>query len=284
MGPFVSLATRRRKASDLRLRLLPAVAGAAAALLLIKMIDASTQVPGPSPLAQASTAAVASLRNPLKDPETTGSTAPAKKKDEKAEKADKTDKADPAAAPKAGAVDLDQPVPLSPAEKSLLQRLGERREQLDDRQRELDTRENLLKAADKKIEARINELKELEGKGAASEDGAQPGAAPAEPGAPAKPPTAAAGLKNLVTMYEAMKPKDAAKVFDRLSLQVLVPVVNAMNPRKMSEVLAAMSPEAAEKLTVELARPSLRAAAPMQPGRDAALPAGELPAIEPRRN
>ncbi|GGH26439.1 hypothetical protein GCM10007036_34230 [Alsobacter metallidurans] len=281
MGPFVSLAARRRNGSDLKLRLLPAVAGAAAALLLIKMIDASTQVPGPSPLAQASSAAVAGARNALKDPETTGSTAPAKKKDEKAEK---TDKADPAAAPKAGAVELDQPVPMSPAEKSLLQRLGERREQLDDRQRELDTRENLLKAADKKIEARINELKELEGKSAASEDGAQPGAAPADPAAPAKPPSAAAGLKNLVTMYEAMKPKDAAKVFDRLDLKVLVPVVNAMNPRKMSEVLAAMSPEAAEKLTVELARPSLRTAAPMQPGRDAALPAGELPAIEPRRN
>ena len=83
-------------------------------------------------------------------------------------------------------------------------------------------------------------------------------------------------------MYEAMKPKDAARVFDRLDLKVLVPVVNAMNPRKMSEVLAAMSPEAAERLTVELAKPSLRRRrAPGRPTR--ALPAGELQAIEPRK-
>ena len=34
---------------------------------------------------------------------------------------------------------------------------------------------------------------------------------------------------------------------------MLVPVVLQMNARKMSEVLAAMSPEAAQKLTVALA-------------------------------
>ena len=36
----------------------------------------------------------------------------------------------------------------------------------------------------------------------------------------------------------------------RLGLDVLVPVVQQMNPRKMSEVLAAMAPDRAEKLTV----------------------------------
>jgi flagellar motility protein MotE (MotC chaperone) len=71
-------------------------------------------------------------------------------------------------------------------------------------------------------------------------------------------------------------------VFDRLDLKVLVPVVNAMNPRKMSEVLAAMSPEAAERLTVELAKPSLRPGL-SQVGAREALPAGELQAIEPRK-
>ena len=62
---------------------------------------------------------------------------------------------------------------VSPAEKALLERLGERRQELDERQRELETRENLLKAADKKLEARINELKDLEGKRAGRTDGAQ---------------------------------------------------------------------------------------------------------------
>jgi len=61
---------------------------------------------------------------------------------------------------------------------------------------------------------------------------------------------------------------------------VLVPVVMQMNPRKMAEVLAVMSPEAAEKLTVALATRA-RAAALPGPSPAAALPATELPAIEP---
>lgn len=87
-------------------------------------------------------------------------------------------------------------------------------------------------------------------------------------------------VKNLVIMYETMKPKDAARVFDRLALDILVPVVQQINPRKMSDVLAAMSPEAAERLTVALSlrgRPAVAAERPPAP-----MPAGnELPAIEP---
>ena len=62
---------------------------------------------------------------------------------------------------------------------------------------------------------------------------------------------------------------------------ILVPVVQQMNPRKMSEVLAAMAPERAEKLTVALAT------MPRGPGAErvtidpASLPGTELPAIAP---
>ncbi|MGL4240214.1 MAG: MotE family protein, partial [Beijerinckiaceae bacterium] len=86
-------------------------------------------------------------------------------------------------------------------------------------------------------------------------------------------------MKTIVIMYETMKPKDAAKVFDRLNIGVLVPIVTAMNPRKMSEILAVMTPEAAEKLTVALAARSQSAG---QPGPVAAAAAaqGELPRID----
>src|SRR3954465_4591461 len=104
--------------------------------------------------------------------------------------------------------------------------------------RELEMRERLLENAERKLDSRINELRSIEEK-------AQEASKKADP--------EAAGLRNLVTMYEAMKPKDAARVFDRLSHDVLVPVVVQMNPRKMAEVLAVMSAEAAEKLTVALA-------------------------------
>jgi flagellar motility protein MotE (MotC chaperone) len=50
-----------------------------------------------------------------------------------------------------------------------------------------------------------------------------------------------------------MKPKDAARIFDRLDMKILVDVSTQMNPRKMSEIMAQMQPDAAERLTVELA-------------------------------
>jgi flagellar motility protein MotE (MotC chaperone) len=76
-------------------------------------------------------------------------------------------------------------------------------------------------------------------------------------------------------MYENMKAKEAAKVFDRLELRILVEVVNMMNPRRMSDILALMSTEAAERLTIEIANRS---------GPDRPAPATELPKIEGRPN
>jgi flagellar motility protein MotE (MotC chaperone) len=54
-------------------------------------------------------------------------------------------------------------------------------------------------------------------------------------------------------MYENMKAKDAAKIFDRLEMRVLIDVVSLINPRRMSDIMAQMQPEMAERLTVELA-------------------------------
>ncbi len=57
-------------------------------------------------------------------------------------------------------------------------------------------------------------------------------------------------------MYENMKPKDAGRIFDRLDMSVLIEVASRIKPQKMADILAQMSGEAAEKLTVELARRS----------------------------
>ena len=65
-----------------------------------------------------------------------------------------------------------------------------------------------------------------------------------------------------------------------LGLDVLVPVVQQMNPRKMSEVLAAMAPDRAEKLTVALAT-SGRSASVERVANEAPLAGNELPAIAP---
>lgn len=167
-------------------------------------------------------------------------------------------------------VEAPAPAPpaMSPSERLILERLGERRDELRQKTQEAETRERLIEESERRLDSRIDELKALQQKAASGTD--------------KKAQAEAEGLKNLVTMYEAMKPKDAARVFDRLPQTVLVPVVQQMNPRKMAEVLAAMSPASAEKLTVALASQGKDAA----PAAAAALPAGELPGIQaaaPRR-
>lgn len=129
---------------------------------------------------------------------------------------------------------------VSPSERAILERLQSRRQELDARAREIDIRESLLKAAEKRIEGRVEELKGVESRiGSAAEQ---------------KTAEDSARFKGIITMYEGMKPKDAAKVFDRLEMGVLFEIASQIAPRKMSDILGLMSPEAAERLTVELAR------------------------------
>lgn len=151
----------------------------------------------------------------------------------------------------------DQAKPVSASERSILERLQSRRQELDARAREIDIRENLLKAAEARIAGRVKELKEVEARIVTKTQ--------------EKNDAEAARFKGLVTTYEAMKPKDAAKVFDRLEMPVLYEIASQIAPRKMSDILGLMSPEAAERLTVELAR---------RAGTDRTASAADLPKIE----
>jgi flagellar motility protein MotE (MotC chaperone) len=128
---------------------------------------------------------------------------------------------------------------MSAAERAVLERLQDRRQELDQRARELDIREGLLTSAAKHIEAKVNELKEIEARIAAA--------------AARKDEAEVARLRSVVTMYENMKAKEAARIFDKLDMRVLIEVASQINPRRMSDILAQMSTEAAERLTVELA-------------------------------
>jgi flagellar motility protein MotE (MotC chaperone) len=139
----------------------------------------------------------------------------------------------------------------TPGERAVLERLTDRRQELDERAKEIEMRESLLQAAEKRVEARIKELEAIEARlsgGKPTEGGSTEGAG--DDGAAAPSP---AKLKDLVTMYENMRPKDAGKIFDDLNLRVLVEVAKQMNPRKLGDVIAQMKPEAAQRLTVELA-------------------------------
>jgi flagellar motility protein MotE (MotC chaperone) len=132
------------------------------------------------------------------------------------------------------------PQSVSPSERAILERLQSRRQELEQRAREIEIRESLLKAAEKRIESKVEEMKSLEGKAATA--------------AGQRNEQEAARFKGIITMYESMKPKDAAKVFDRLEMTVLLEIASQIAPRKMSDIMGLMQPEAAERLTVELAR------------------------------
>jgi flagellar motility protein MotE (MotC chaperone) len=185
------------------------------------------------------------------------------KKDEKKDEKSKEEAPKPEA-PAAEAVRPDgtqifpaQGAPVSASERAVLERLQARRQELEARAREIDIRESLLKAAEKKVESRVEELKGVESKIATETT--------------QKNEAEATRFKGIITMYESMKPKDAAKVFDRLEMPVLYQIASQIAPRKMSDILGLMSPEVAERLTTEMAR---------RAGSDQSASAEALPKIE----
>jgi flagellar motility protein MotE (MotC chaperone) len=141
------------------------------------------------------------------------------------------------------------------SEPALLQRLSDRRAELDKRAGDLDMREQLLAAAEKKLDEREAALAALQAKIDAMVD--------------EKQATEDAQFKGLVGMYETMKPKDAAKIFDTLEMPVLIRVARAMNPRKMAPILAAMSTAPAQTLSTALASPEAAAGTPATPDMSA---------------
>lgn len=166
----------------------------------------------------------------------------------------------PESKPEGTPVKMDEAQPqVSASERAILERLQARRQEIEARQREIDIRESLLKSAEKRIENKVEEMKAVESRISATQ--AEQKAAEAQ------------RMKGLVTTYEAMKPKDAARVFDRLEMGVLIEIASAIAPRKMSDIMGLMSPEAAERLTVEMARRA-------NGGGDQAASAGDLPKID----
>ncbi|MGA2288877.1 MotE family protein [Bradyrhizobium sp.] len=182
-----------------------------------------------------------------------------KEKEKGKEEATKLPAAAAEAKPEGVVLYPDQSQPVSASERAVLERLQSRRQELDARAREIDIRESLLKAAEKRIDSKTEELKATESRVATSTE--------------QKGETDAARLKGIITMYEGMKPKDAARVFDRLEMSVLFEIASQIAPRKMSDILGLMSPEAAERLTVEMAR---------RAGGDKSSAAADLPKIEGR--
>ncbi len=120
----------------------------------------------------------------------------------------------------------------------LFKALTERRKKLEQREKELAHREALLKAAQQEFERKFDELSSIRAeiqnllKKQSEEEEAR--------------------IVSLVKIYEGMKPKDAARIFNTLDMDVLIEVMSRMSERKSSPVIAAMNPDRARTITILL--------------------------------
>lgn len=135
--------------------------------------------------------------------------------------------------------DFTQGLPFTGEEIQLLQKLSERREELDQRSRDMDVREKLLIATENGIDKKIVSLKSIEEQIRAlisihdEQEEAQ--------------------MDSLVATYSAMKAKDAAVIFNTLDMDIMIRIIEKMNPKKVADVLAKMNTASANQVTVQLA-------------------------------
>lgn len=134
----------------------------------------------------------------------------------------------------------NDPTLFTQPEIDLLQQLANRREGLEKQADDLMIREGLVTAAEQRINTKIRELKRLQATIQSlikTHDEQQENK-----------------LRSLVRIYEAMKPKDAARIFEQLELDTLLSVAERMKERRLAPVMAQMNPEKAKEMTVQLSK------------------------------
>ena len=129
---------------------------------------------------------------------------------------------------------------FTPVRAELAEDLAERRRALDAREDTLIQREALLTAAERELDRKYQELtmlrQDIEALLQQQSEQEQE------------------RINSLVKIYEGMKAKDAANIFNTLDLDVLIAVMSRMSERKASPILAEMVPERARTVTILLAQ------------------------------
>ncbi|MGV3576717.1 MAG: MotE family protein [Devosia sp.] len=143
-------------------------------------------------------------------------------------------------------------------EQVLLDRLAARRTELETYEQELSLRASLIDAAEKRANERTSTLEALEAQIATLVE--------------ERKRLEEEQFTSIVSMYQTMKPKDAATIFNQLEIDILVRVAKMMSPRKMAPILAAMDTVRAQELTVRLASETSENPDQMQAADLAALP------------
>jgi flagellar motility protein MotE (MotC chaperone) len=128
---------------------------------------------------------------------------------------------------------------ISAQEINVLRSLADRRQALDEREAGIETREQSAAAAETRLQDQIAQLKSLEGdmqKLLASMDAKKD-----------------ERMGALIKTYEAMKPKDAANIFNGMDDKVLIDLAKSMKPATLAVIMQAMDAKRAQQLTKMLA-------------------------------
>lgn len=128
----------------------------------------------------------------------------------------------------------------SPVREELYEDLAERREGLQQRERQLATREAILEAAERELDQKLRELTAVRDEISALLE--------------RQSEEELARINSLVKIYEGMKAKDAANIFNTLDIDVLMAVMSRMSERKSAPIMAEMNPERARTVTILLAQ------------------------------
>ena len=133
---------------------------------------------------------------------------------------------------------IDSDIEFSEVRMELFEDLSARRKGLETRERELGVREALLKAAEQELDQKYKELVSLRSE--------------IQDLLVEQTEEEKKRIASLVKIYEGMKPKDAARIFNTLDLDVLLNVVSQMSERKSAPIIASMNPDRAQTLTIML--------------------------------
>lgn len=129
---------------------------------------------------------------------------------------------------------------IGEGEREVLKQLSVRREQLEARAREIEQKGALLLATEQRVDQKLREMESLRtelNKILANVNDQKAGE-----------------YDNLVKIYSAMKPTDAAKILSAMDMPVLLGVIRTMKPAASAPILAAMDAQKAKDITTELTR------------------------------
>ncbi|NBO18717.1 MAG: hypothetical protein EBV03_05700 [Proteobacteria bacterium] len=120
-----------------------------------------------------------------------------------------------------------------------MQNLAQRRDELDRWERNIQIKESMLAATEKRIDQKITQIESMKKEVAnllsqynEKED---------------------TKIRSLVKIYENMKPKDAARIFDEVEMPILLLIIDKMSEKKVAPILSYMDSKKAKSITVQVA-------------------------------